>query len=678
MSRSRPQQPSPFARSLLFGYVAAFLYEGDSPLAERRAAALSLDPTLLAELLGRGRAARAARPEAVVDARARAAAARRRPPGARRRGRRRPAAAARSADHRRGRRATRRRDAGVAGRRSRTARRAIAGADRRRGALGGGRGRRPAARRARRARCRSACPTRSSSRSRDPLGDLVARYARTHGPFTAADVAARFGLGVAVVDRRAAAARRRRPGGRGRVPARRRRAREWCDAEVLRRCAAGRWPALRKEVEPVEPAALAGSCRPGSSVGQPAARRRRRAGGGRAAAGLRGAGLGLEPLVLPARVPDYSPAYARRAVRGRRGAVGAAHGSLPGNDGWVSLHLADARHLTLPDPAIAATPTPLHERVLDALAGGGAYFFRQLADAVGVDRRPGDCARRCGTWSGPGTSPTTRSPRCAPCSPAAAARTGPGVGAAAGSRLARPRPAGRDAEPHRAADRGRPLVAAARARDRPDPARATPSPRSLLERHGVVTRGAVMAERRARRVRRASTGCSAAFEETGRCRRGYFVEGLGAAQFALPGPVDRLRAIRRATRTAADAEVAAVRSGRHRPGQPLRRAALGLADDRRRGHRPGPQGRRARRAGRRATSSSTSSAAADHPASPGRRRARGRGAAALARRARGSARPAHGRAGRRRRGARPRKQPAGHAFESAGFHATPRGLRLRG
>ncbi len=47
------ESASPFARSLLFGYVAAFMYEGDSPLAERRAAALSLDPTLLAELLGR-------------------------------------------------------------------------------------------------------------------------------------------------------------------------------------------------------------------------------------------------------------------------------------------------------------------------------------------------------------------------------------------------------------------------------------------------------------------------------------------------------------------------------------------------------------------------------------------------------------------------------------------------
>src|SRR5699024_8174535 len=47
-------RPSPFAASLMFGYVAQFLYEGDSPLAERRAAALTLDPSLLADLLGRG------------------------------------------------------------------------------------------------------------------------------------------------------------------------------------------------------------------------------------------------------------------------------------------------------------------------------------------------------------------------------------------------------------------------------------------------------------------------------------------------------------------------------------------------------------------------------------------------------------------------------------------------
>ena len=91
-SRSTTDAPSPFARDLLFGYVGAFMYEGDAPLAERRAAALSLDPTLLAELLGTRRAARAARPGGRRRSRARAAAPRPRPAGARRRGRGRPAA----------------------------------------------------------------------------------------------------------------------------------------------------------------------------------------------------------------------------------------------------------------------------------------------------------------------------------------------------------------------------------------------------------------------------------------------------------------------------------------------------------------------------------------------------------------------------------------------------------
>ena len=98
-------QPSPFARSLLFGYVAQFLYEGDSPLAERRAAALALDPSLLAELLGRARAPRCAtcstrtaveRTERELQRLTPERAARAR------RGRRRPAARARPADHRRG------------------------------------------------------------------------------------------------------------------------------------------------------------------------------------------------------------------------------------------------------------------------------------------------------------------------------------------------------------------------------------------------------------------------------------------------------------------------------------------------------------------------------------------------------------------------------------------------
>ena len=98
-------QPSPFARSLMFGYVAAFMYEGDSPVAERRAAALSLDQGLLAELLGRVELRELLDPDVLGRARARAAAADPRPAGARRRGRGRPAPAARSAVGRRGGRA---------------------------------------------------------------------------------------------------------------------------------------------------------------------------------------------------------------------------------------------------------------------------------------------------------------------------------------------------------------------------------------------------------------------------------------------------------------------------------------------------------------------------------------------------------------------------------------------
>ena len=79
----------------------------------------------------------------------------------------------------------------------------------------------------------------------------------------------------------------------------------------------------------------------------------------------------------------------------------------------------------------------------------------------------------------------------------------------------------------------------------PDPTRrAHALAEMLLDRHGVVTRGAVVAER-APGGFAAVYRVLAAFEETGRCRRGYFVEGLGAAQFAMPGAVDRMRAMQR-------------------------------------------------------------------------------------------------------------------------------------
>ena len=517
---------------------------------------------------------------------------------------------------------------------------------------------------------------------RDPLGDLVARYARTHGPFDAGDVAARFGLGPAVVEQALArlagtgrvVAGEFLPGGAGA---------EWCDAEVLRMLRRRSLAALRKEVEPVPVEALAAFLPALAAGRQPAARRRRRAAGRRAAAGRAVPASALESLVLPARVPDYSPAHARRAVRRRRGALG-GHGSLPGGDGWVSLHLADTAHLT----AARARPgrdqhARCTRRSLDALAGGGAFFFRQLADVVGREAPTDDDRRwspRCGTWSGRATSATTPSPRCAPWSRAAAARTRPAGRrrAAATAAAARRCPAAPARRPPPAAGRCCPSV-------EPDPTRrARALAEVLLDRHGVVTRGAVVAER-APGGFAAVYRVLAAFEETGRCRRGYFVEGLGAAQFALPGrgrPAARGRRPRSSAPARArgrrGADVPA-RAGarRDRPGQPVRR---GAAVARRAARTPGTS-----RAARPARWSCWSTARlvlyverggrtlltwADEPGllQPAV------DALALAVR--------EGQLGRltveRADGAGVLDSPLGRALEEAGFHATPRGLRLRG
>ena len=149
----------------------SYMYEGDAPLAERRAAALALDRDLLRDLLGAEELRELLDPDVLADARARAAAPRRRPPGPRRRRAARPAAHARRPHRRRARRcaATARAGRGV-GRRSCVAERraiqvGVAGEDARRRR----RGRGPAARRARRARSRSACRRRSPTRSTDPL-----------------------------------------------------------------------------------------------------------------------------------------------------------------------------------------------------------------------------------------------------------------------------------------------------------------------------------------------------------------------------------------------------------------------------------------------------------------------------------------------------------------------------
>ncbi len=621
--------PSPFGRSLLFRYVGAFMYEGDSPLAERRAQALALDSSLLAELLGQADMRELLDPLIVSDTE-------------RKLQRLSPDRAVRDAEGA----ADLIRDIGplsapeVAGRSTDPGAAAgwLAGLAAQRRVIEvrvGGEARWAAVEDAGRLRdalgvpLPPGVPAAFTEPVLDPLGDLVARYARTHGPFAAAAAAGRYGLGVAVVTgalRRLAAGGRVAegefvPGGRGT---------EWCDAGVLRllrrRCLAK----LRKEAEPVPPQALAAFLPAWQNAGHPAGRR---TDGGRARrpgpdavydvieqlAGTAVPATALETLVLPGRVPGYAPAMLDELTAAGE-VVWSGAGALPGSDGWIVLAPAAAAPLLFPPPA-EITMTPLHELILSALDGGGALFFRALADRVTAAAREAGPAGRApagpaaqpagpgvasstgtasnpGTASGPGTDSGAGPPGAqrlritagragdqavaaalwdlvwagrltndtlaplrtmlgaglaAPDALPGEGASPPGYGsrraAGAPGRLALRRPGlgrpglGRGTVPSRA---GPPTVSgrwSLLAPAEPDQTRRLHAlARELLDRHGIVIRGAVAAER-------VPGGFGAlypvlrAMEEAGQCRRGYFVEGLGAAQFALPGAVDRMRAL---------------------------------------------------------------------------------------------------------------------------------------
>ncbi|UUN29548.1 ATP-dependent helicase [Streptomyces sp. FIT100] len=535
-------EPSPFARSLLFGYVAQFLYEGDSPLAERRAAALSLDSRLLAELLGQAELRELldadvltelerelqwlAEDRRIKDAEGVADALRVLGPLTT------AELAGRGADPRwpeelaGARRAIRVRIAGG----DHWA--AIEDAGRLRDALG--------------TALPVGVPEAFMEPVKDPLGDLLARFARTHGPFTSSQAAARFGLGAAVTDgalQRLAAGGRVvqgefHPSGIGQ---------EWCDAAVLRRLRRRSLAALRQELEPVTPAALATFLPQWQHLGNNSLRGID--GLARSVEQLQGAPVpasALEKLILPSRVSGYSPALLDELTTTGE-VVWAGAGALPGKDGWVSLYLADAAPLLLPQPH-PLEPTALHESVLAALSGGYGLFFRQIADQVRATTHPDATDLQLAdvlwelAWSGRLTNDTL-----------APLRSLLGSGRTAGStahRAKRTVPRGRYGSLTAAAARpvsrtGPPTVSGRWSllpAQEPDPThRAHALARTLLDRHGVVTRGAVAAEG-------VEGGFSAtyrilsAFEDSGQARRGYVVEGLGAAQFAMDGAVDRLRA----------------------------------------------------------------------------------------------------------------------------------------
>ena len=369
----------------------------------------------------------------------------------------------------------------------------------------------------------------------DPLGDLVARYARTHGPFPAANCAARFGLGVFVVEqalKRLSATGRVTsgefsPGGAGT---------EWCDAEVLRMLRRRSLAALRREIEPVPPRVLAAFLPRWHQIGGNARGVDALAASIEQLQGIAVPASAWERLVLPARVADFAPPMLDELCASGD-VLWAGSGAIGGNDGWVTLAYADSAPLLLPPPDEELALTPLHQAVLDALGDGQALFFRSLSDRVSsTDDTALSAAVWDLVWAGHVTNDTLAPVR------ALIGGSGAHRAKAAPARTKYRRP-GRPAMPSRT---GPPNMAGrwSRLPDRDlDPTRrAAALADLLLERHGVVTRGAVMAE--------GVTGGFAAvypvlgaLEERGGARRGYFVEGLGAAQFAVPGAVDRLRAL---------------------------------------------------------------------------------------------------------------------------------------
>ncbi|MFD4420540.1 ATP-dependent helicase [Agromyces sp. NPDC058484] len=535
---------SPFASSLLFGYVGAFMYEGDAPLAERRAAALSLDPALLAELLGTIELRELLDPEVVAETErmlqrlvperaARgdegvadllrelgpltAAEVRERTEDAT------DAAAALSALTA-ARRVAEVRFAGG------TWFAAVEDLSRLRDALG--------------VPIPPGLPEVFGEPVRDPLGDLVSRYARTHGPFTVHAVAERFGIGQVV----AASALARLAGDRRVVEGEflpHGAGREWCDSEVLRRIRRRSLAALRNEVEPVAPREFARFLPEWQHVGG-----RLRGVDGVAAVieqleGARIPASAWESFVLPARVADYRPDMLDELTTSGE-VLWAGAGSLAGDDGWVSLHLADTAGLTLPVPA-AAPLDPLETELLATLGGGGAYFFRQLVDAVGAadDQHVVDALWRLawaglvtndtlaplrGLVAGRGAHKTVRS------TPRARLRGGSLSRRALAVRVQEGRAATVRANPPKVTGRWAILPLAS--------SQATPRAHALgetlLERYGVVTRGSVVAEGVLGGFALAYRALST-FEESGRARRGYFVDGQGGAQFASGAAVDRLR-----------------------------------------------------------------------------------------------------------------------------------------
>ena len=404
---------------------------------------------------------------------------------------------------------------------------------------------------------------------RDPLGDLALRFARTHAPFSAPDFAARYGLHVA-----AAEAVLLRLTGEGRLvegevrPAGTRR--EWTDAGVLRMLRRRSLAKLRHEIEPVDQAVLGRF----TTTWQGIVKRRHGADALLdAIEQLQGAPLPasiLELEILPARLDLYDPADLD-AVTAAGEVVWIGVEPLGERDGRVALYLADHLPRLLaptvrlqPDPTettvrlqagrTEATDRDRPERdtaIIKALRSNGASFFGPLHEAVGGGY-PGETVEALWNlvWQGLVTNDTFHALRAFTRARAPRRRMKlrrDDVSAFRSRRLAPPSAEGRWA----LVPRGRESAAVAAPAGRPQKRHSTADPtkwaaaltQQLLARHGVLTREAVASE--------AIPGgfgliypVLKGLEDNGRIRRGYFVAGLGATQFAMPGALDLLRSMR--------------------------------------------------------------------------------------------------------------------------------------
>ena len=516
--------PSPFATSLMFDFIASFMYEYDAPLAEKRAAALTLDRSLLRELLGdpQFRELLDADVVAAVELELQRLA---------------PDRKIRSADdlHDALRSLGPLDDAAVVARATepsaapswldqlvdqrRVVRLRMAGAERYaavediarlRDALG-------------------ITPPPGIAPAllepvADPLGDVVGRFARTHGPFSVDDAAADLHLPPAAVTEvlvRLQAAGRvapgsYRPGGSGQ---------EWVDTEVLRRLRRRSLAALRRDVEAVDGATLGRFLPSWQGVGQSAGHRERLVEVVRQLQGVALPASSLEGDILSARM-TYDPALLDDLLASGE-VVWMGRGPLTAKDGRVALYLRDQVSLLHWELGAEPLDGAVHHRIRNHLEQRGASFFRDLyVAAEGGDPAAVLEALWDMVWAGEVTNDTLAPLR-----------------AFLGSRRSRKpkRPSVSGATPPAGSGRwyltgdlltGVPPLAEVQGKARAE---------QLLERHGVVTRDAVLSEG----LPGGFAGLYpvlAAMEDAGRTRRGYFIEGMGGAQFGQPGAIDRLRA----------------------------------------------------------------------------------------------------------------------------------------